>query len=467
MLKSKWLWIPICALLVLGLGWAAYILRARMLGDQLRYVNRGKQVDVITLRFEDPVPAVPVLSPMSSNGSKALFEPDEGCYLGAYVDLDPSLKDIYKDANGKVHRLPGEFEKLAGKSHAMYFFYMGYGTKTPIDWLKRLAKEGKFVHIALEPNEGLGKVKDDQYLHDMARDIKASGAKVFLRFASEMNGAWPVYGGDPGAYIVKFQMVAKVMHDEAPNVAMVWCPYTTPKATVEEYYPGDEAVDWVGVNMYSVTYFSQDKSKPARKVRPADMLKFVYNHFAAKKPMMICEYGATHYSKVDDKNESEFAVSCIDELYSELRTQFKRIKAINYFNTNNMLLGHRKNNDYSLTGDPQVMAAYGKAIADPYFLSAIPKEPEFSRAQVEGVLPGAKASVVLPSGMENSEVRFEVNGQPSKAKRLHRTWATTLDYPVGEKLVVKAEVMGKQGKATASVQREVVVVEPKMAAATK
>ena len=36
-----------------------------------------------------------------------------------------------------------------------------------------------------------------------------------------------------------------------------------PQSNIASFYPGDDAVDWVGVNIYSVTYFNQDKKQPA------------------------------------------------------------------------------------------------------------------------------------------------------------------------------------------------------------
>ena len=84
--------------------------------------------------------------------TNALFEPKVGCYLGAYIDFDNTLTNPVRDQNGTKHFLPHNFEKAVQKSHAMYFFYLGYGRKLPMNWVKELARQNKFVHIALEPN---------------------------------------------------------------------------------------------------------------------------------------------------------------------------------------------------------------------------------------------------------------------------------------------------------------------------
>lgn len=304
--------------------------------------------------------------------SLAKYEPAKGCYLGAYIDLADELSEIYVDSTGKKRKFPFEFENKVKKDHAMYFFYLGYGQEVPVDWLRYLALQDKFVHIAFEPNQGLDKMKDDDYLRRFADDLYASGAKIFLRFASEMNGPWTNYHGDPELYVEKWRMLTEVLRDRAPNVAMVWCPYTTPEAPIASYYPGDEWVDWVGVNMYSVSYFNQRSGQPAFHVKPRDLIQFVYDEYSDRKPIMIGEYGTSHFSALESAFLVDYAVHNIESLYSDLETRFPRVKAINYFNTNNLKLRHRQNNNYSVTHNEEVLDAYQLAVSSPHFLSRQP-----------------------------------------------------------------------------------------------
>jgi len=324
----------------------------------------------------DPIqPSVPV-SPIpdwaaARSAGLAKYEPPEGCYLGAFIDFDTRLEKFFKDQNGRYHRNPSTFERLVGKPHAMYFFYLGYGQPLPLDWVRWLGERNKFVHIALEPNEGLKAVREDDYLRELADDMRASGAKVFLRFASEMNGDWTEYHGDPQLYRQKFQLVARVMRQRAPNVALVWCPYTTPQREIPRYFPGDDAVDWVGVNFYNVTHHDHNVNAEAIYEHPTVLLSYVYRKYSARKPIMICEYAATHRSSTLDYDCPDFARRKIRTLYARLPERFPRVKCINYFDGNNLdLLPHRAHNDYSVTNDPTVLATYRQAIAPAYYLSA-------------------------------------------------------------------------------------------------
>ncbi|MGV3721459.1 MAG: hypothetical protein ACO1SX_11175, partial [Actinomycetota bacterium] len=112
------------------------------------------------------------------------FEPESGCYLGAYV-----LADI--NISGKMER----WEELTGKGHASYLKYVGYGRPFPTEWATAVRGRGAAPNIAFEPNDGLGKVEDAEYLRGFAREAAKHGGPVFLRFASEMNGPWTNYHG--------------------------------------------------------------------------------------------------------------------------------------------------------------------------------------------------------------------------------------------------------------------------------
>lgn len=304
----------------------------------------------------------------------AKFEPEYGCYLGACIDLDPNLP-LHQDGTGRQRRLPQDFEERVGKHHASYMIYQLYGARTfPTRWVRELGRAGKIVQIALEPNRGLEGVKDDEYLEKLAGQLASTEAPILLRFASEMNGPWTNYHGDPKLYIEKWRLVTSVMRKKAPNVAMVWCPYTTPRSLIDRYYPGDEWVDWVGVNMYSVTYYNQDRRFPGLDDHPADLLSYVYEKYSARKPIAICEYAAASYSAMEDANVPVFAEECIRSLYWALPRRYPRVKFISYFSSNNMQVEHRKNNDYSVLAQPEVIEGYREAIAPNYFLSSFQEQ---------------------------------------------------------------------------------------------
>lgn len=416
----------------------------------------------------------------AANFTGAKHEPRYGCYAGAFIDLDDTIRETYTDQTGKVRKIPDLFEKLTGKSHATYFYYMGYGRPLATDWIQKLGGDSKIVHIALEPNGGLDKVKDDAYLDSLAKGLGQTDTPVFIRFASEMNGKWVKYGGNPKLYREKFQLVAKKMHTLAPNVAMVWCPYATPVDNIASYYPGDSAVDWVGVNIYSVTYYDQKKGQPGFNDHPVEKLDYIYGKYSGKKPVMVGEFGATHFSAVENASTVDFAVRSIKGMYESLPRRYPRVKCINYFNTNNLDLEHRQNNNYAVTQNRAVLELYRRLVGQDYFLSeAVDKSGFMAHSMVAIPVSGEKAPPLYPKspmpiaekqvfkgtvrlsgwvedGTGKANMHFLVDGKKVYIATTRDDWGFELDTKTlsngPHKLELKAERSGKVlGQAAVSV----------------
>lgn len=281
--------------------------------------------------------------------------PERGAYLGAYIQLDPVVK-------GDI----AAFEKLVGRKHASYLRYVGYGEPFPHKWAAEVVAAGAMPQIAWEPNNGLGEVHDDAYLRGWAQAARHLGAPLLLRYASEMNGTWMPYSGNPDEYIRKWRLVYRVMRETAPNVVMIWCPFGTPRSTIPLYYPGDAYVDWVGVNVYAVVHNDGDPLKPAADTQ-LDQLRFVYNLYADRKPIAICEYAATHFCRAVKQATTEFCLKNAREFYDALPRLFPRVIFVSWFSVEASADG-LADNDYAVTTDPAVLALYREIVARDYFL---------------------------------------------------------------------------------------------------
>ncbi len=286
----------------------------------------------------------------------AKYEPVRGCYIGAFIDNSTEERDVEA------------FENRTGKEHASYINYVAYGRKFPEEWAAKLKQHGAAAHIALEPNNGLSAVRRNSYLINWAKAAGQSGTPIFLRFASEMNGNWTAYSGKPSLYRKKFRIVHDVMEEFAPNVAMVWVPFSMPQSNILSYYPGDEYVDWAGINIYSVYCHDGNAERLSYREDPRDFLRYVYNRFAAKKPIFIGEFAATHNCSVYG-DKTEFALEKMTDLYSSLERDFPRVKAISWFSYDANVIG--VDNKYALRTNGEVRRTYGKLISSGHFLSDV------------------------------------------------------------------------------------------------
>ena len=299
----------------------------------------------------------------------AKHEPVYGCYLGAFLHQDE--KANAGGFRGNQAYREDAFSQIIGKQLATTYMYRSYGVDFPIQWARALCAKGMAPHISWEPNRGLDYVRDDEYLRRFARAAASCGGPVFIRFAGEMNGDWTRYHGAPELYRRKFRLIHDVMERIAPNVAMIWCVNHIPEHNIDEYYPGDQYVDWVGVNFYSVIYHDNDTSRPGWFECPTSFLKGVYKKYAARKPIAICEYGASHVAALDGVDRADFACEKLGKLYAALPRLFPRVKLIDIFSCNNLkhAIPSRQLNDYCVTDNTRVLEAFKRAIEPDYYLT--------------------------------------------------------------------------------------------------
>lgn len=308
----------------------------------------------------------------SRNSTGEKFEPAYGCYFGAYLEYDKHLT-CSDNASGRALAADEGFAALTGKKLAVCYDYCRYGRPFPLAWARNLCRRGVAPQIAWEP-ESLAQVRDNDYLRQFARAAATCNGPIFLRYACEMNGDWTPYHRDPEVYKQKFRLVHDVMARLAPNVAMIWCVNSIPENNIERYYPGDQYVDWVGVNFYSVYYHDNQRSRPASFESPTSYLKYVYQRYSAKKPIAICEFGASHQDTVDrHADRADFAATKFTQLFAALPRLFPRVKMIDIFDCNNIECARpgRQLNNYCVTDNRQVLKALKAAVAPAYFLSKV------------------------------------------------------------------------------------------------
>jgi len=330
------------------------------------------------------------------------------CYIGAYIEQDPVVA-------GDI----ALFERLVGKEHSSYMRYLGYGESFPTDWVAKVHSHGALPQIAWEPNNGLDEVQDDVYLHRWAQAAAEAQKPILLRFASEMNGTWMPYSGDPDEYVRKWRLVYHIIKSQAPNVIMVWCPFATPRRTIPLYYPGDEYVDWVGINIYAVLYHDGDISQPSPR-DPIDDLRYIYNMYGARKPIAICEYGATHFCTASRQLSSSFAADSIKRMYQAIPKQFPNVVFINWFSVDAASDGLAYN-DYAVTTDEVVLDSYRQAIDAQYFLTQLPASLQITLAalpQLHGSSPPQTTTPLALTGtphLADDQLAIVVRGSRPEA----------------------------------------------------
>ena len=254
--------------------------------------------------------------------------------------------------------------------------------------------------VTLEPHDGLAAVTPAaatelaSLLHEAWR---RHGTPTLVRFAHEMNGSWYPWSQRPEAYIQAFRLVADAIHAGAPAAAMVWAPNegsgypfaggahgpsagSADEAALDTdgdgvlthaddpygpYWPGDDAVDWVGMSLYfwGLEYpWGENEVPPEGEFTrlltgggagiPDFYATYADGH---DKPMAIIETGVLYDPEGGGPAGAEMKRAWFEQVFSAAtRDAFPRLAMINWFEwlKEEPEVGSRI--DWRLAADPQL-----------------------------------------------------------------------------------------------------------------
>ena len=190
----------------------------------------------------------------------------------------------------------------------------------------------------------------DATIKARATGAKALGKPFFLDFAAEMNGDEAWSGNDAKLYVAAY----KHIHDlftaaGARNVVWAWCPNVTDtngsNKTTLEYYPGDDYVDWTGVDGYNWGGGDWQTFK--------QVFKDIYPLLASKKkPILIGEMSSSETG--GDK------AAWIAGMIPSLKTDYPLIKGVVWFDVN-------KERDWRVDSSTSTLTAFKAMAGDPFF----------------------------------------------------------------------------------------------------
>jgi hypothetical protein len=196
----------------------------------------------------------------------------------------------------------------------------------------------------------------DDVIRAGAEAVKSYGRPLLLRFRWEMDrpglaaSMW-----SPADYIAAWQHVRGIFTAAgATNVSWVWCP--TAEGFVGGYapafYPGDDQVDWVCVDVYA-----------AAKLTPLGDLLRPFLRWSARhptKPVMIGEFGVARVW-----GTAQRAAWLRDAALVFKANQ--QIRAVLYFDSDPENGDGSPRQEFRVSDDPPVLAAFAALARDPYF----------------------------------------------------------------------------------------------------
>jgi len=250
--------------------------------------------------------------------------------------------------------------------------------------VRNAASEGIAVEFALNcPKEGYDIEnihKYDSYLKEISDMFKKyPKVPIYLRFAAEFD-IWTDLT-DAESFKTAFRHVSDYFKKRNSNVAMVWSPNQVSNwyIDINDFYPGDKYVDWVGISLYAQPYFLGDKNqseeneivfKTGINSDPVLAVKDIVETYGNRKPIMISESGLGHKLVKSGENTTDFALQRLEEYYSYLPMVYPQIKLIAYFDW--YVDAAQEKNDFRLSTNSKLQNKYieltkgGRFIQDLY-----------------------------------------------------------------------------------------------------
>ncbi len=326
-----------------------------------------------------------------------LVVPANGAYTGAYMEFGEREDNVSLEAIE-------EFEEQVGKHQAIVAFSSYWGEQHfPAEAARLVAAHGSIPLLFWSPwdwpyREDLVEVHGpdkyrldnilagqwDAYIDAWADDAKTLGTPLLVSLCNEANGYWfpwsaTYYGGEkrladsnPPRYAgpeffkrVYRYVVDRVRARGATNVLWVLHlnnfsdPYA-PWNAMEQYYPGDDYVDWLGLSVYGQLFPDDPKWEEFENMAETPYEEIC--KLSPTKPVMFAEWGVGEFPEKGSKAD------WISEGFEQMRTRFPRLHAAVYWherwqNNKSMLYSNLKVNS-----SPAALEAYRRGIGTPYWL---------------------------------------------------------------------------------------------------
>lgn len=236
------------------------------------------------------------------------------------------------------------------------------------DALENAEKRGSAIEFALNcPHQGddIRRIRDfEEYLTRISDIISLHPTvPVMMRFGAEFD-IWE-NPASPEEYKDAYKYVTEFFRSRNENVAMVWSPnqVSSGYVNIDDFYPGDEYVDWIGVSLYAMKYFIGDPNQPENNsfifntgdnCDPVKAIEELAKKYGCKKPMMISESGASHFVFPLNENTHDFAMKYLRMYYSYLPMVYPELKMIAHFD----YYASGEINDYRLYNNDKLKNEY-------------------------------------------------------------------------------------------------------------
>lgn len=320
----------------------------------------------------------PTTTPISTP-TKAEILGQQSRWYGLYTAQSPFNWSEYDQVSKEV-----------GKATNMVGFFQGFDQDFNANAVQRSWANGRLPMMTWESvpaktgndqpyvpgytNEDIISGKFDAYLTQYAQALKANGMPLVIRFDHEMNGQWYNWSESSkqqnaaGSYTAMWKHVWQVFQDNGANQYAIWdwspsridklgnTKYQTLEY-LQNYYPGAEYVDWVGMSGY---YRDASEQPTFENTFGATLAQI--RQVAPDKNIVLNEIGATETGgSVSDSQKSRWITSLFDALADPANDD---VIGFAYFSetATTIVDGTRTTNDWRLDSRSDSLQAFADGI---------------------------------------------------------------------------------------------------------
>lgn len=180
----------------------------------------------------------------------------------------------------------------------------------------------------------------DHFLKLWAKEIKKVNGKVLVRILHEFNGDWYPWcisknNNDPALLVNAYRHIHDIFTEQGvTNVKYIWCPNSTsfPQESwnfIMDAYPGDEYVDFVGLDIYNGAGQEMPVWRSFRKEGIENY--FILTDKLPHKPLLVCETSSRERKK-NEPGSNQNKAEWIEQMSETLKTDMSKVRLLSWFN---------------------------------------------------------------------------------------------------------------------------------------
>lgn len=321
------------------------------------------------LGFDDSVKLATARLRMMDPGTEVYALTDEE---GRAVDYGMRAEPKYGAYYGRAESEDGRPLESFESGRLFYVEFMDESVANYDYLIRPVAESGCLVEIALNmprENASLYEVMSDSalsYIDETMTYLAGLPCPVLLRIGGEMN-VWTDLA-EAELFRSAYIRIAQRARALAPQVGLVFSPNDVSNwnVDIDDYYPGDEWVDWVGVSLY--TNRTPEGGAPAADAEPyygtgdyalaIKKLRDIVGRYGDRKPIAVTEGGFGHSRYGTGEDFTARTLPDMTEFYRALPAVYPQVKAVFCFDVR---LGDYGAYDYTVSRDAARFQAYSSA----------------------------------------------------------------------------------------------------------